>query len=148
MDAAEEVGCPGIGVLVPDAEKVGRAVGRVTDDVIRRGVRRDLDVHVGRFLEAGECGVVVGVEAAVDVEGFLGRCGVATCLHGAGVVATGAVGRDLRDREGGKNADDGDDDQELDQGESFAVLHDLFLRWFVECFAGAQISPAVILFLL
>jgi hypothetical protein len=58
----------------------------------------------------------------VDEVRFLARGGVPDVRDELAAVAALAVRRELRDRDRGENADDGDDDEKLDQGEAFAPL--------------------------
>src|SRR5262249_45271101 len=96
---------------------------REAGGAVRAGLAAEAAVHAARAVEAGEpaAGAARRVRVVIDEIRLVGgRCVARVRCH-AGVEAARPVRRELRDRDRGEDADDGDDHQELDQGETFRL---------------------------
>src|SRR5262249_27013418 len=88
-----------------------------------RRIARAGDRHALREREPGQRGAArtvraAGIRVVVDEGGLLCGGRIADIRLGARVEAAGAIGRELRDRNRGEDADDGHHDEHLDQREA------------------------------
>src|SRR5215470_12683257 len=122
----DEVGCSRRRAAGPDAALGGLRMGGRDGEAGagRAGSRGERAGHAARQAEAGEAGagpagqVRVGID---EIRLFRGG-GVAGVRLDAGVEAARAIGGELRDGDGGEDADDRDYDQQFDEGETFRLL--------------------------